>query len=126
LLEVCAATALSGAAALSMLGGLRPLSCAFRMEAARTILIDALLEARRVAYESAATAAVETSAGASLVVVRPSGGVRPLGDGVTLASVPSDGDVKFHAAGTAENATVAIACGNSTASVVVNQRGVVR
>jgi hypothetical protein len=126
LLEACAALALSAAAALSVLGGLRPLSCAFRVEAARSTLIDALLEARRAAYELEVSTAVETHVGQGSVVVRPPGSTRSLGDGVTLTSAPSDGDVTFRPTGLADNATVAIACDASTASVVVNQRGVIR
>lgn len=73
LLEASAALALSAMAALAVLGGLRPLSCAFRVEAARSTLIDALLEARRAAYETEAGTAVETHVGSGTVVVQPSG-----------------------------------------------------
>ena len=39
---------------------------------------------------------------------------------------PADGDVQFRGTGLADNATLSIACGTATASVVVNQRGVIR
>lgn len=126
LLETCAALALSSLAALAVLGGLRPLSCALRVEAARTALVDALLEARRAAYENEANVAVAAKAGDRSVVVVPPGNERLLGDDVTLSAGPADGDVQFRATGLADNATLSVACGASTASVVVNQRGVVR
>lgn len=126
LLESCAALALSSLAALALLGGLRPLSCAFRVEAARATLVDALLEARRSAYEGEVGAAVGVQRGDSGVTLLPAGARRSLPDGVALSSVPADEDVQFRATGLAENATVAVACGASEASVVVNQRGVIR
>jgi len=126
LLETCVALALSSLAALAVLGGLRPLSCALRVEAARTTLIDALLEARRAAYEGEDTVAVAARAGDRSVVVVPPGSRRPLGDDVTLTTGPADGDIQFRSTGLADNATLAIACGAATASVVVNQRGVIR
>lgn len=111
---------------MAVLAGLRPLSCAFRVEAARSTLIDAMLEARRYAYEAETNVSVETRAGGTAVVVRPPGTERRLGDGVTLSSVPADGDVQFRATGLADNATISITCSDSTASVIVNQRGVIR
>jgi len=126
LLETCVALALSSLAALAVLGGLRPLSCALRVEAARTTLIDALLEARRAAYEGETTALIAARAGDRSVVVDPPGSQRSLGDDVTLTTGPADGDVQFRGTGLADNATLSIACGAATASVVVNQRGVIR
>ena len=126
LLETCAALALSSVAAIGILAGLKPLSCALRVEAGRTSLVSALLEARRAAYAHEASIVVETAAGRGDVVIRPPGSVRGLGDGVTISSAPSDGNVQFHASGLADNATLAIACSNSVARVVVNQRGVIR
>ncbi len=126
LLETCAALALVAAAATSVLGGLRPLACAFEVEAARSMLIDAMLEARRLAYESESNVAVATVVGASSVRVQPSGKQRSLGERVRISAAPSDGDVAFRGTGLADNATVSIACGSSTASVIVNQRGVIR
>ncbi len=126
LLETCAALALSSVAAITLLGGLRPLSCAFRVQAGRAALVGALLEARRSAYEREINVLVEARVGSSIVVVDPPGAERGLGDGVTLTSAPSDGNVQFRATGLADNATLAIACSESTATVVVNQRGVIR
>jgi hypothetical protein len=126
LLETCAALALVAAAATSVLGGLRPLACAFEVEAARSMLIDAMLEARRLAYESESNVAVATTVGASSVRVQPSGKQRALGERVRVTAAPSDGNVTFRSTGLADNATVSIACDSSTASVIVNQRGVIR
>ena len=126
LLDTCAALALSSAAALAVISGVRPLSCAVRVGAARTALVGVLLEARRVAYASGINVSVETHPGGGEVVVRPPGSARRLGDGVSFTSVPSDEDVQFRATGLADNATLSIACEGSSASVVVNQRGVIR
>ena len=126
LLDTCAALALWSATALLVLAGVRPLACALRVQAARTTLVGALLEARRAAYAGETSVWVETRTGSGDVVVRPPGIARSLGDGVTLTSGPSDGAVQFRATGLADNATVAIGCADSTASVVVNQRGVIR
>jgi len=125
-LEACAALALCAAAAVSIVEGIWPLACAVRVEAARHTLVDALLEARRTASETEASAAVELEVGASSVALRPSGASRVLGDGVAITGAPSDGDVTFRGTGLADNATVAFACGAASASVVVNQRGVIR
>ena len=126
LLELCAALALVAAAAAALLGGLRPLACAFQIEAARSALVDAMLEARRLAYENESTVAIATAVGSNSVRVGPAGHARPLGDHTSITAGPSDGSVAFRGTGLADNATVSIACGSATASVVVNQRGVVR
>jgi hypothetical protein len=126
LLETCAALALSSVAAAGILAGLKPLSCALRVQAGHTSLVSALLEARRAAYAKETSVVVETVAGHGDVVIRPPGAVRSLGDGVTISSAPSDRNVQFRATGLADNATLAIACSSSVATVVVNQRGVIR
>jgi hypothetical protein len=126
LLETCAALALTSVAALSALSGARPLACAVRVGAARTVLSGALLEARQDAYASERNVTVEARAGGGAVTLQPGDRVRPLGEGVRIASAPADGNVQFRATGLADNATIAIACDDSTASVVVNQRGVIR
>ncbi|HEY2776040.1 MAG TPA: hypothetical protein VGK20_18510 [Candidatus Binatia bacterium] len=126
LLDACAALALSSIAAVVMVRGAKPMACAIRVETARSTLIDSLLEARRSAYEMEAKAWVEARAGSSSVAVRPSGKNYSLGDGVALQSVPADGTVSFQASGLADNATLVLACTDATASVVVNQRGVIR
>lgn len=126
LLETTAALTLASTAAMATLSGLAPLACSVKVEAARRTLAGAMLTARRAAYAGASEVVVEAAAGASEVVVRPPGRTLPLGNGVTLTSVPADGDVAFHASGLADNATVRVSCGQATASVVVNQRGVVR
>lgn len=126
LLDACAALALSSLAAVSAVSGVRPLACAVKVGAARTALAGALLEARQEAYAREQNVLVEAHAGDSAVTIQPGARLRPLGDGVVLRSVPSDGNVQFRATGLADNGTIAIACGDSSASVVVNQRGVVR
>jgi len=126
LLETCAVLAVSGTLSAAFLGGLKPLACAVRVQAARETLVDALLEARRRAYAQEATVSVRARAGDTFVTLGWNHGERTLGDGVALASAPSDGDVQFRASGLADNATLSLACSASTASVIVNQRGVIR
>lgn len=126
MLEACAALALTSLAAFAVVSGMRPLSCAVRIAAARTVLTGALLEARREAYATESTVSVEARSGNAEVIVTPPGSARPLGDGISLTSTPSDGNVRFRGSGLADNATLSIACDASTASVVVNQRGVIR
>lgn len=126
LLETCAALALASALSLALMAGLKPLACAVHVHAARETLTDALLEARRRAYATETTAVLKAKAGDGFVTTSWSGTPRPLGEGVTLASGPADGDVQFRASGLADNATLSLACSTSTASVVVNQRGVIR
>lgn len=126
LLETCAALALASALSLALLGGLRPLSCALRVQAARQVLADALLEARRRAYAGEVTASVKARAGDGFVRMSWSEAPRALGDGIALSSGPADGDVQFRASGLADNATLGLSCAASYASVVVNQRGVIR
>lgn len=125
-MEACAALALASAATLAAMTGTRPLACALRVQAARTLLVDALLEARREAYARESTVSVRVGVGRDTVTMSWTGASRLLGDGVTLTSAPADGDVQFRASGLADNATLALACSASTASVVVNQRGVIR
>lgn len=126
MLDLCAALALSAAATGAVLSGLRPLACALRVEAARTAVIDTLLQARREAYAGETSVTVEARRGSGSVVLRPSGLERSLGPGVTLIAGPADGTVRFRSSGLADNATLTVACSGSTASVVVNQRGVIR
>lgn len=126
LLETCAALALAAAAAAALVSGVHPLSCALRVDAGRNVLIGAMLEARREAYAAGITTTVEASEGGDRVTLQPSGRIQSLGEGVTLVSVPADGNVQFRAAGLADNATLVVACGDAEAKVVVNQRGVIR
>lgn len=126
LLEACAALALASALSGALLAGLRPLSCAVRVQAARNTLTGALLEARREAYAREGSVAVHAAAGDPALLLSWNGARRALGDGVTVLSGPADGSVQFRASGLADNATVTLGCSASTASVVVNQRGVIR
>lgn len=126
LLELAAAMSLGGLAAVAVLAGLRPLTDAARANAARAVLVEAMIEARRLAYRSEEPAAVSVPIGAVAVRILPSGRRFELGRGVTVVAAPSDEAVEFRASGLADNATVTVAAGRSTASVVVNQRGIVR
>lgn len=126
LIETCAALALATLAANVLVAGFRPLTCSLKVEAARGILQGALYEARRQAFLRETSVAVATPEGGSEVLVGADESRRDLGDGVRLVSVPSDGNVLFHASGLADNATVRLACDSAAASVVVNQRGVIR
>lgn len=126
LLESCAALALASALSGALLAGLRPLACAVRVQAARSTLMGTLLEARREAYTREGNVAVHAAAGDPALLLSWNSASRALGDGVTVTSGPADGSVQFRASGLADNATVTIGCSASTASVVVNQRGVIR
>ena len=126
LLETAAALALAGIAAATALAGLKPLACAFEVEAARSSLVGALVEARRLAYATQSNVSLEAHAGDAEARLQPVGHLRGLARDVHFLSTPADGDVQFRASGLAENATLVIGCGDSTASVVVNQRGVIR
>ena len=126
LFDLCAGLALSAAATATVLSGVGPLTCAVRVEAARTTVVDTLLEARRRAYESETSVSVDAHRGGEAVFIKPSGAKRSLGTGVLLMAAPSDGTVQFRASGLADNATLTLGCGSSSASVVVNQRGVIR
>jgi hypothetical protein len=126
LLDTCMALALTSLAALLLLSGLRPLACAASVEAARSTVVNALLEARRSAYAAERTVALEARRDGTEVVLQPGGKRRALGTGVRLSAAPADGDVEFRASGLSDNATLTVACGEAMASVVVNQRGVVR
>lgn len=88
--------------------------------------MDTLLEARRRAYLQETTTSLKAKAGDGFVRMSWSDVPRTLGDGITLASGPADGDVQFRASGLADNATLSLACSASSVSVVVNQRGVIR
>lgn len=126
LLEASAALALASALSVALLAGLHPLSCAVRVQAARSTLTSALLEARREAYTSEGNVAVHAAAGDTALLLSWNGARRAFGEGVAVTSGPADGSVQFRASGLADNATVTLGCSASTASVVVNQRGVIR
>jgi Tfp pilus assembly protein FimT len=126
LLEAVVAMNIAATAMLAAATGLGPLLEATRLEAARSVVVEALREARRTAYATGEPAAVAVAVGSGAVVVLPGARTRELGRGVTIASAPSDGRVDFFATGLADNATVVLTSGNATASVVVNQRGVIR
>ena len=126
LIEMAMATALAGLLATAGVAALRPLSSAASLEAARLTLIDALIEARRRAYETEAAASVFVSVGSGSLRVEPDGGSRSLGAGVSITSAPADSSIQFRASGLADNATVRLAAGGAAAVVVVNQRGMIR
>lgn len=126
LVEACVALALVAVAASAMFSSVAPLGCALRVDAARSALVAALVEARRRAYALETDVDVEVAEGAGEVVVRPPGSARSLGERVRVVAGPGDGAIGFRATGLADNATVRVACGNSAAAVVVNQRGAIR
>ncbi len=126
LFETCTVLALASVGAAGVIAGARPLACALRVSAARGVLVSALLEARREAYALETPVAVQARLGDGFVTLTPPGTPRALGSGIVLTAAPADGNVLFRASGLADNATLGLACDASTATIVVNQRGVVR
>ncbi|HYC54542.1 MAG TPA: hypothetical protein VEL28_06370 [Candidatus Binatia bacterium] len=126
LIEMVAAMALAGLAASLIAAGLGQLTQAAALEAGRLTLVDALTEARLLSYEREAPAAVETAIGGMELRIRPDRKRRELPPGVSIADAPADQSIEFRASGLADNATIALRAGSSTAAVVVNQRGVIR
>ena len=126
ILEACASLALAGAVAATAVSGLRGLDCGLRVEAARSSLVSFLAEARRTAYAGEVEAGLAVDQGRGGFLLEPSGRRRDLPGGVRVVAAPADGRVSFHASGLADNATIGLGCGASVASVVVNQRGVIR
>ncbi len=123
--------AIVAVASVSAIGGMRSLARDAGLESARRILVDALLEARRIAYVSADGASLVVEPGSSSVSIVTAAGTSrsvKLPAGAVVTSAPADGDVSFRASGLADNATIRLAIGAtaSEVAVVVNQRGVVR
>ncbi|HYB98574.1 MAG TPA: hypothetical protein VEC57_05505 [Candidatus Limnocylindrales bacterium] len=126
MLELTMAMAVAGLLAALTAAGVRPLAASVAVEASRMAVLDALTEARRRAYERESNVQVELAAGSGSVVLQPGARKRRLADGVAITAAPADGTIEFRASGLADNATVTLAAGAATATVVVNQRGVVR
>ncbi len=132
LLETLAALAISAMVAAAALSGLNSLAANSHLNAARSTVVQALIDARLQAASRAET--VELAIGSrSLGPARAGGGavlsaeVR-LPAGTYVARAPARGRVRFFATGLADNATVVVAASGSAgeASVVVNQRGMIR
>jgi len=131
LLEVLFALAVVSIAAGVAGSALRGLSRTTALETARLRTLTALLQARRRAYGREATCEVAAATGAVALTVRnPDGSTATVGlppDTHVTHSVAS-GRVRFFASGLAENATIIVGTRDDTeqASVIVNQRGLVR
>lgn len=97
--------------------------------AARTVA-TALRLARGIALSSDGTTEVRFDAARRLCETRDRAGAlleaRPLPPGVGFGALPARGRILFGGLGTADNATVTLAAGARTRSVIVNQRGRVR
>ena len=130
LIELTVSLAIAGLAAAVAVGGLRTLVRAATLEQARLRLTLALLEARRSAYTSGGTAGVFIeSDGRQLIIRRGDGAVTTvsLPAEVAVVAAPLRASVRFYASGLADNATIELATANGErATVVVNQRGMIR
>jgi type II secretory pathway pseudopilin PulG len=131
LLEVLFVLAVTSIAASAAGGALRGLSRTTELETARLRTLTTLLDARRRAYGEEATCEVAAATGASTLTLRASDG------SVQNVALPPDthvthsvasGRVRFFATGLAENATIVVGTRDDAeqASVIVNQRGLVR
>lgn len=111
--------------------GLTALGRAGRLEGARILVALALLGAERAAYASGETVEAVVAEGSSEIVVRGPGSKLDrvaLPGGVIVAGAPARSRIRFRASGLADNATVRLAEPGygAEATVVVNQRGLVR
>jgi general secretion pathway protein H len=130
LLELVTAMALAGVLAATGLirlpalvegarlaGAARTVATSLRLARGRALAVGAAVEVRFDALRRGC----ETRDQSGAVVAW-----HPLPAGVGLAALPARGRVLFGGLGTAENATVTLAAGSRTRSVIVNQRGRVR
>ncbi len=125
-LELIVVLALIGMTATAGIQGAGALADSLRVEAARSLVIDALLDGRRLAYLQETTVTVRAVVASSTLDIVPSGRHVELPDGVTIIDSPADAGVDFRATGLADNATVVLGKGKAAATIVVNQRGMVR
>jgi prepilin-type N-terminal cleavage/methylation domain-containing protein len=101
------------------------------LEGARLTTVLALLEARRRAYLTEATAELAAEPGTKELVVTAAG-LTPvrlaLPAEAVVREISRSGRIRFFASGLAENATIRLGSGTSddAVAVVVNQRGEVR
>lgn len=131
LLELVSVLAIASIVALTLSTALRSLDRAARLESARVSVALAALASRRRAYSDNRSVRLETRSGATVLTAHTQTGppmTFPLPNGTHLASGPAHGAVSFRPTGYADNATihVAVAGSDRRASVVINQRGLVR
>jgi prepilin-type N-terminal cleavage/methylation domain-containing protein len=130
LLELVAGMAVAAIATASVAAGAGALARRVELSASRRSLVSALLDARRQAYLSREAVEVAVHSGDRELRVRAGADedVIPLDHSVYVARAPSSGHVRFFGSGLADNATVELAVPGSEAhaSVVVNQRGMIR
>jgi prepilin-type N-terminal cleavage/methylation domain-containing protein len=133
LLEALVAMALSSLTALLGVAAARETLRGLQLEDGRRLLLQTLLDARRLAYlEDQRIAVAAEIGGRELRVTVAAGGTaseRTIGlpAGLQITGAPADGDVVFHRGALAENATFAVGRANGDdVRVVVNQRGRIR
>lgn len=131
LLELVFTLAVTSAAAGIAGSTISGLAGASYIQTARLRTLTTLLEARRRAYGNEATVQVDVASGAgSLTVHDPDGTSEEvaLPPGVVVTGAPTTGRVRFFASSLADNATIVLGdtAGTGTASIVVNQRGLLR
>jgi len=126
LLELVITLAMAGLIVGAGVAGAAALADSLSVEAARRVVIDALLEARRRAYLQESLISVRTPVAASFVEIAPPPRHIDLPAGVAITKAPADAAVDFRASGLADNATVQLGRGSASATIVVNQRGMVR
>jgi hypothetical protein len=128
LLTVLAVGAVLAGAASHSVGGLGNV---FAVETARTRIVLALLDARRIAYAHERTVVVRVEPGAREVVVDSDVEPAPvsLPAGISISSAPATRRVRFFASGLADNATIVVERDGEAGvrgRIVVNQRGSIR
>jgi len=126
LVESVVALALAALTAATGIAGAGALADSLYVEAARRLVIDALLEGRRLAYLHETTVTVRTALAASVVEILPAYRRVELPTGVAITDAPADAGVDFRSSGLADNATLRLARHGVAATIVVNQRGTVR
>jgi type II secretory pathway pseudopilin PulG len=112
-------------------GATRGLARATAVQTARMHTMTALLHARRGAYAGETTCEVSAASGAAVLTVRNADGSTvsvPLPPETHVTRSLASGRVRFFGTGLAENATIVLGTRDDTqqATVVVNQRGLVR
>jgi prepilin-type N-terminal cleavage/methylation domain-containing protein len=130
LIETLACVAI--AAALARMGSLAAVSLttSLRVATSARTLAQTMRATRARAMAEGRALEVRFDAAASRWSVRTDDGTirhdEPLPNPVRFTSLPARGLVRFGATGMADNGTVALGAGASSARIVVNQRGRVR
>ncbi len=124
LIETLGAMVFSALAAGLLLGGLGAVRDRALLLHGRGVAVGAMVEARRLAYTSAAAVNVTVSSGAPTLSVGSRSIALPAG--VSVVDGPADGVVTFRASGFADNATVRLGSRGGQVDIVVNQRGLIR